>query len=156
MGERGRDRNRGSVGRKKRREREKRVNGDREREGGEETQIEREEGGRKGEIGRMRQGIEREDIRVYTAVVTSYIHFCEDLCIPKRKLKSFANDKPWFTGSLKAKEDAHKSGDRALYKKAKYEVQKAIRGAKIEYRRKKEVIKQTKHRGRYHERGKLQ
>ena len=39
---------------------------------------------------------------------------------------------------LKAKEDAYKSGDRVLYKKAKYEVQKAIRGAKIEYRRKLE------------------
>ena len=48
---------------------------------------------------------------------------------------SFAKDKPWFTGSLKAKlkakEDAYKSGDRALYKKAKYKVQKAIHGAKI-------------------------
>ena len=56
----------------------------------------------------------------------------------------FANDKPWFTGSLKAKqkakEDAYKSGDRALYKKAKYEVQKAIPGAKIEYRRKLENL----------------
>ena len=55
-----------------------------------------------------------------------------------RKLKLFANDKPWFTGSLKAKqkakEDAYKSGDRALYKKAKYEVQKGICGAKIEYK----------------------
>ena len=39
---------------------------------------------------------------------------------------------------LKAKEDAYKSGDRVLYKKAEYEVQKAIRGAKIEYRRKLE------------------
>ena len=35
---------------------------------------------------------------------------------------------------LKAKEDAYKSGDRALYKKAKYEVQKGICGAKIEYK----------------------
>ena len=50
-------------------------------------------------------------------------------------MNSFANDKPWFTGNLKAKvkvkEDTHKSGDRALYKKAKYKVQKAIHGAKI-------------------------
>ena len=76
-----------------------------------------------------------EDIHEYTDVVTSCIHFCEDRCIPTRKLKSFANDTPWFTGSLtaklKAKEDAYKSGDRALCKKAKCEVQ-------IEYRRKLE------------------
>ena len=61
---------------------------------------------------------------------------CEELCILTRTLKS------WYTGSLKAKlkakEDAYKSGDRVLYKKAEYEVQKAIRGAKIEYRRKLE------------------
>ena len=54
----------------------------------------------------------------------------------------FGNDKPWFTKNLKIKlkqkEEAFKSGDRALYKKAKYGVEKAIRGAKTDYRRKLE------------------
>ena len=39
---------------------------------------------------------------------------------------------------LKQKEEVFKSGDRALYKKAKYGVEKAIRGAKTDFRRKLE------------------
>ena len=82
------------------------------------------------------------DIHEYADTVTSYIHFCQDLCIPQKSVKVFGNDKPWFTKNLKIKlkqkEEAFKSGDRALYKKAKYGVEKAIRGAKTDYRRKLE------------------
>ena len=82
------------------------------------------------------------DIHEYADTVTSYISFCQDLCIPEKSVKVFGNDKPWFTKylniKLKQKEEAFKSGDRALYKQAKYGVEKAIRGAKTDYRRKLE------------------
>ncbi len=52
-----------------------------------------------------------------TETVTSYISFCEDMCILSRTFLSFNNDKPWFTGKLKqlrqAKEDAYRSGDKS-------------------------------------------
>ncbi len=55
--------------------------------------------------------------------VTSYISFCEDMCIPTRTFLSFNNDKPWFTGKLKqlcqAKKDAYRSGDKILYNQAR-------------------------------------
>ena len=74
--------------------------------------------------------------------VTSYISFCQDLCIPQKTVKVFGNDKPWFTRNLKIKlkqkDEAFKSGDRALYKKAKCSFEKAIREAKTDYRRKLE------------------
>ena len=83
-----------------------------------------------------------DDIHEYADTVTSYISFCQDLCIPEKSVKVFGNDKPWFNKylkiKLKQKEEAFKSGDRALYKKAKYGVEKAIRGAKTDYRRKLE------------------
>ena len=57
-------------------------------------------------------------------------------------MKVFGNDNPWITKNLKIlpkqKEEAFKSGDRALFKNAKYGVEKAIRGAKTYYWRKLE------------------
>ncbi|KAK2170452.1 hypothetical protein NP493_1152g00011 [Ridgeia piscesae] len=72
------------------------------------------------------------DIHEYADTVTSYINLCQDMCIPQKSVKVFGNDKPWFTKNLNIKltqkEEAFKSGDRALYRKAKYDVEKAIRG----------------------------
>ncbi len=49
----------------------------------------------------------------------------------------FTNDKPWFSTKLKqlrkAKEDAYRSGDKALYKQAKYTLNRENRGAKKNY-----------------------
>ena len=53
-------------------------------------------------------------------------------------MKVFPNNKPCFRARLKTRAEAFKSGDRAAYKKAKYDVQRAIRGAKINYRQKLE------------------
>ncbi len=68
-----------------------------------------------------------------TETVTSYISFCEDICIPTRTFLSFNNDKPWFTGKLKqlrqAKEDAYRSGDTILYNQARNRLTKEIRVA---------------------------
>ncbi len=72
-----------------------------------------------------------------TETVTSYISFCEDMCIPTRTRLTYNNDKPWFTAKLRqlrqAKEDAHRMGDKVLYKQAKYTLEKEIRVAKRNY-----------------------
>ncbi|KAL0190936.1 hypothetical protein M9458_013634 [Cirrhinus mrigala] len=72
-----------------------------------------------------------------TETVTSYISFCEDICIPARTFLSFNNDKPWFTGKLKqlrhAKEDAYRCGDKILYNQARNRLTKEIRVAKKNY-----------------------
>ncbi len=72
-----------------------------------------------------------------TETVTSYISFCEDMCIPTRTQLTYNNDKPWFTAKLRqlrqAKEDAYRKGDKVLYKQAKYTLEKEIRVAKRNY-----------------------
>ncbi len=77
------------------------------------------------------------DLDELTETVTSYISFCEDICIPTRTFLSFNNDKPWFTGKLKqlrqAKEDAYRSGDKILYNQARNRLTKEIRVAKNNY-----------------------
>ncbi len=77
------------------------------------------------------------DLDELTETVTSYISFCEDMCIPTRTFLSFNNDKPWFTGKLKqlrqAKEDAYRSGDKILYNQARNRLTKEISVAKNNY-----------------------
>ncbi len=54
------------------------------------------------------------DLDELTETVTSYISFCEDMCIPTRTRLTYNNDKPRFTAKLKqlrqAKEDAYRMG----------------------------------------------
>ncbi|XP_051928360.1 uncharacterized protein LOC127604961 [Hippocampus zosterae] len=73
----------------------------------------------------------------YTDTVTSYISFCEDMCVPTKSFCSFNNNKPWFTPKLrqlrKEKEAAFRSGDRALYKHARNQLTKEINIAKRSY-----------------------
>ncbi len=77
------------------------------------------------------------DLDELTETVTSYISFCEDMCIPTRTRLTYNNDKPWFTAKLRqlrqAKEDAYRMGDKVLYKQAKYTLEKEIRVAKRNY-----------------------
>ncbi|MCJ8747486.1 hypothetical protein PDJAM_G00154020 [Pangasius djambal] len=77
------------------------------------------------------------DLDELTDTVMSYISFCEDLCVPTGTYLTFNNDKPWFSAKLKqlrqAKEDAYRSGDKALYKQAKYTLNREIRVAKQNY-----------------------
>ncbi len=58
-------------------------------------------------------------------------------CVPTRTYLTFNNDKPWFSTKHKqlcqAKEDTYKSGDKALYKQAKYTLNREIRVAKKNY-----------------------
>ncbi len=77
------------------------------------------------------------DLDELTETVTSYISFCEDMCIPTRTHLTYNNDKQWFTAKLRqlhqAKEDAYRKGDKVLYKQAKYTLEKEIRVAKRNY-----------------------
>ncbi len=77
------------------------------------------------------------DLDELTETVTSYISFCEDMCIPTRTHLTYNNDKPWFTAKLRqlhqAKEDVYRKGDKVLYKQAKYTLEKEIRMAKRNY-----------------------
>ncbi|KAL0149820.1 hypothetical protein M9458_054868, partial [Cirrhinus mrigala] len=80
------------------------------------------------------------DLDELTETVTSYISFCEDICIPTRTYLTFNNDKPWFTAKLRhlrqAKEDAYRKGDRVLYNQARNTLNKKIRAAKRTYAKK--------------------
>ncbi|XP_026037583.1 uncharacterized protein LOC113030385 [Astatotilapia calliptera] len=77
-----------------------------------------------------------------TDTVTSYISFCEDVCVPTKTFCTYNNNDPWFTPKLqhlrKAKEDAYRSGDRALYKQARntqeIKAAKSIYSQKLEER----------------------
>ncbi len=77
------------------------------------------------------------DLDELTEFVTSYISFCEVLCIPTRTRLTYNNGKPWFIAKLRqlcqAKEDAYRKGDKVLYKQAKYTLEKEIRISKRNY-----------------------
>ena len=72
-----------------------------------------------------------------TDTVTSYISFCEDMCVPTKTFRTFNNNKPWFTARLRqlrqAKEEAYRSGDRVLYRQARNTLNKEVRVAKRGY-----------------------
>ncbi len=61
------------------------------------------------------------DLDELTETVTSYISFCEDMCIHTRTRLTYNNDKTQFTAKLRqirqAKEYAYRKGDKVLYKK---------------------------------------
>ena len=43
------------------------------------------------------------NIDEYTDIVTSYISFCQDVCLPYKPVKMYVNNKPWFNKEIKAK-----------------------------------------------------
>nr|XP_049593469.1 uncharacterized protein LOC125979367 isoform X1 [Syngnathus scovelli] len=63
------------------------------------------------------------DLHELTDTVTSYISFCEDLCVHTKTFCTCNDDKPWFTPNLrrlrKVKEEAYRSGDRDLFKQTR-------------------------------------
>ncbi|XP_062850752.1 uncharacterized protein LOC134313413 [Trichomycterus rosablanca] len=72
-----------------------------------------------------------------TDTVTSYISFCEEVCVQTKTFCTYSNNKPWFTPKLKqlrrVKADAYRSGDRALYNKARNTLTREISMAKRNY-----------------------
>ena len=77
------------------------------------------------------------DLNDLTDTVTSYIRFCEDLCVQAKTFCTYNNSKHWFTPNLRklrqAKEEAHSSGDRDLYKQARNKLTKEIKVAERSY-----------------------
>ncbi len=77
------------------------------------------------------------DLDELTETITSYINFCEDMCIPTMTRLTYNNDKPWFTAKLRqllqAKEDDYRKSENVLYKQAKYTLEKETRVEKRNY-----------------------
>ena len=75
-------------------------------------------------------------------VVLDYIGFCQDLCIPKKRVTILGNDKPCFSSSLQRalceRDTAFRSGDVMAFKQAKYKFERAVRSAKRKYKQKLE------------------
>ena len=78
------------------------------------------------------------NIDEYADSCSSYVYFCEELCIPRQYIVINGSNKPWFNKEVRllrrGKEAAHRSGDKDAYTKAKYELSKAIQHAKKMYK----------------------
>ncbi|KAM9793604.1 uncharacterized protein ACBT44_017988 [Syngnathus typhle] len=74
------------------------------------------------------------DLPELTDTVTSYISFCEDLCVETKTFCTYNNDKPWFTPNLrrlrKVKEEAYRSGDRDLFRQTRNTLNREVRKAR--------------------------
>ncbi|KAM9826385.1 uncharacterized protein ACBT44_006652 [Syngnathus typhle] len=74
------------------------------------------------------------DLHELTDTVTSYISFCEDLCVQTKTFCTYNNDKPWFTPNLrrlrKVKEEAYRSGDRELFRQTRNTLNREVRKAR--------------------------
>ena len=89
------------------------------------------------------------DIHEVTDTVTSYIQFCEEICLPRKTITVYPNSNVWFNSNIKnlivAKDAAYrtKSADPARYKKAKCDLKKAIVSAKSKHRDKLNTLFNT-------------
>ena len=80
---------------------------------------------------------EDDNIDNQNNIISDYITFCTDLCIPPKTIKKQPNHKPWITKKINRlidqKHYAHQTGNKKLYHKLKRNVSKAIRKSKQEY-----------------------
>ena len=81
---------------------------------------------------------ESSDLEDYTSAVLDYVAFCTDAVLPKKTIKVYPNQKPWLDSTvrplLKARDAAHRAGDRLAYTRARSELKKGIRLAKHRYK----------------------
>ena len=74
--------------------------------------------------------------------VTSYIHFCEEMCTEKKTVKCYGNNKPWITKELKSllkeKKRAFNARDKIQMKNAHLKVKGKIEQCKRDFRDKVE------------------
>ncbi len=81
-----------------------------------------------------------EDIDGLCDFLTDYIHFCQDIVAPTKKVRCFPNNKPWITKDLKAhlneKKRAFREGNREEQKWVQRELKVKIRENKGAYWRK--------------------
>lgn len=61
-------------------------------------------------------------------VITSYIHFCEDMIVEKKTVKTFGNNKPWVTVELKTLLNKKKRAFQEGNEEDKRSVQKQLKG----------------------------
>lgn len=82
------------------------------------------------------------DLDEHADVVTPCINFCVDNVIPTKRVKQFANSKPWITTEIKKllvdKERAFKANDRYGGKLIQKEIQTKIKQGKRQYKDKVE------------------
>ena len=75
------------------------------------------------------------DLDEYADTMTSYISWCEDMCTETNIVNLYGKDKPWFTRDIKQKlakkNAAFISGSREELRRAKCEVQKAVKKATL-------------------------
>ena len=87
-----------------------------------------------------------DNIDEYADVVNNYITFCEELCLPKKSVTRYSNNKQWcdkaVLNTLIAKDNAYKNkhNDPESYEGAKSNLKSAIRKSKDKYRVKLERI----------------
>ncbi len=84
------------------------------------------------------------DLQEYTETVTAYIKTCIDDVTVTKTITTRANQKPWMTaevrGLLKTRDDAFRSGDKAVLKTARANLSRGIKKAKRLYAQKKSII----------------
>ena len=78
------------------------------------------------------------NINEATNVISGYITFCEELCIPVKQIKCFPNNKPWVNSEMKnlvcQKKDIWKIGNDCQWKDVKRKVKATIKQKKDHYR----------------------
>ncbi|XP_061142850.1 uncharacterized protein LOC133159647 isoform X2 [Syngnathus typhle] len=74
------------------------------------------------------------DLHDLTDTVTSYISFCEDLCVQTKTFCTNNKDKPWFTPNLrrlrKIKEEAYRIFGRDLFRQTRNTLNREVRKAR--------------------------
>ena len=80
---------------------------------------------------------ESDTLDQQTDIITDYIKFCTNLCIPEKTVKHQPNQKPWITKHIiemiEAKQTAHQNGNRKLYHKLKNKITKEMKKSKMKY-----------------------
>ena len=73
-----------------------------------------------------------------THVISGYITFCEELCIPVKQIKCFPNNKPWVDSEMKnilcQKKDIWENGTECQWKDVKRKIKATIEQKKDKYR----------------------
>lgn len=68
-----------------------------------------------------------DNLDEYCDAVTGYINFCIDCCVPKKIIKRYASQNPWYNGDVNRKIQqravAFKSGNAAAYKLPRYSLE---------------------------------
>ncbi|XP_077985174.1 uncharacterized protein LOC144439815 [Glandiceps talaboti] len=83
-----------------------------------------------------------DDANKTTEVITDYINFCVDVCLPTKTLKRYPNNKPWFDSSLKhilqLKQAAYREGNAERTSEVGKQLITEIYKKKVEYKHKLE------------------